>query len=26
VLSYRFMVSVIKRIHGLMYEESQVSQ
>jgi TRAP-type C4-dicarboxylate transport system permease small subunit len=25
VLSYRFMVSVIKKIHGLMYEESQVS-
>lgn len=25
VLSYRFVVSVIKRIHGLMYEESQVS-
>jgi len=25
VLSYRFIVSVIKKIHGLMYEESQVS-
>jgi TRAP-type C4-dicarboxylate transport system permease small subunit len=24
VLSYRFIVSVIKKIHGLMYEESQV--
>lgn len=25
VLSYRFIVSVIKKIYGLMYEESQVS-
>jgi len=25
VLSYRFMVSVVKKIYGLMYEESQVS-